>query len=338
LAVGLVVALAATMVIHVPYVIISPGDATALNDQVVTIAGAPTFGHRGQLLYLTVQVSSEDPTLLRYLTAGLDHDVDVEPKADVIGGCATYEENARLNDELMSESQDAAKTVALRRLGYPVVEESSEAVVLDVSCTGPSRGLLMLGDVITAVDGSPVSKADEVGPLVRAHRPGDVVRITVKRGNATQDVTVTLGTKDGAAFLGIATRTMTTERFPFTVSIDTQRVSGPSAGLAFALAIVDDLTPGDLTGGRRVAVTGAIDTQGTVSPVGGVAQKTVAARQNGAKLMLVPPGEAKTARAHADGMRIVTVHTLDEALAALQRAGGAAVPAAPSAGVGAPAQ
>ncbi len=337
-AIGLVVAMIAMTLIHVPYVIISPGDATALSDRVVTISGTPTFEHGGALLYLTVEVSTGDPTLLRYLAAHLDHDVDIEPKANVIGGCATYDENARLNDELMTESQDAAKTVALRRLGYPVVEESAKAVVVDVVCTGPSRGRLMLGDVITAVDGVPVSTADDVGPLVRAHHPGDSVRVTVRRGTATQDVSVTLGAKDGAAYLGIATQTMTTEHFPFTVSIDTAQVSGPSAGLAFALAIIDDLTPGDLTGGRRVAVTGEIDAQGNVGPVGGVAQKTVAARENGATLMLVPPGGAKDARAHAQGMRVVTVKTLDQALAALQRAGGAPAPAAPSAGGGAPAQ
>jgi PDZ domain-containing protein len=110
------------------------------------------------------------------------------------------------------------------------------------------------------------------------------------------------------------------------VHIDTHRVSGPSAGLACALAIVDDLTPGDLTGGKRVAITGAIAPDGSVTPVGGVAQKTIAARESGAKLMLVPVGEAATARAHADGMPIVTVRTLDGALAALQRSGGSPVP------------
>ena len=338
LATGLVGTLVATTLIHVPYVIISPGSATALDDQVVSITGTPTFAHSGAVLYLTVLASSEDPTLLRYLVAHLDHDVDIEPKANVIGGCATYDENSRLNDELMTQSQDAAKTVALRRLGYSVVTESTKAVVADVLCTGPSRGRLMLGDVITAVDGTPVSTAEDVGPLVRTHHPGEVARITVRRGEVTQDVNVPLGTKDAAAYLGIAIQTMTTERFPFTVKIDTARVSGPSAGLAFALAIIDDLTPGALTGGRRVAVTGEIDAQGNVGQVGGVAQKTVAARENGATLMLVPPGEAKTARTHAEGMQVVTVRTLDQALAALQRAGGAAVPVVPSAGVGASAQ
>jgi PDZ domain-containing protein len=99
-------------------------------------------------------------------------------------------------------------------------------------------------------------------------------------------------------------------------------VSGPSAGLAFTLAIIDDLTPGDLTGGKRVAITGTISPDGTVGPVGGVAQKAVAARSAGAKLMLVPPQEYDDAKSHADGMTVVRVSTLDDALRALRNNGG----------------
>ena len=112
------------------------------------------------------------------------------------------------------------------------------------------------------------------------------------------------------------------------MNIDTAKVSGPSAGLAFTLAIIDSLTPGNLTGGKKVAITGEIEPDGSVGPVGGVEQKTVAARQNGAKLMIVPVGEAAGARAHANGMKIVAVHNLDEALAALAKAGGDPVPRA----------
>ena len=227
---------------------------------------------------------------MRYLFAKLDDDVDVEKRENVIG-CATYDESARINTELMTQSQDDAKTVALRRLGYTVTDTGTPRVILDVSCTGPSKGRLMQGDVVTAIDGTPVSNAEQIRPLIQAHRPGTTVRITVDRGGTSTDVSVKAGARDGLGFLGIVTQTMTSERYPLNVQIDTDKVSGPSAGLAFALAIIDDLTPGDLTGGRRVAVTGAIARDGSVTPVGGVAQKAVAARESGAKLMLVPVGE-----------------------------------------------
>jgi PDZ domain-containing protein len=99
-------------------------------------------------------------------------------------------------------------------------------------------------------------------------------------------------------------------------------VSGPSAGLAFTLAIIDQLTPGSLTGGKKVAVTGAINDDGTVGPVGGVKQKAITARRAGAELMLVPSFEYKDARLRAGNMKVVAVDTVDDALRALERAGG----------------
>jgi PDZ domain-containing protein len=126
--------------------------------------------------------------------------------------------------------------------------------------------------------------------------------------------------------VGIVTQAFVDYRFPIDVRIDTARVGGPSAGLAFTLAIIDDLTPGSLTGGERVAVTGTISPDGKVGPVGGVEQKAITARTNGVQLMLVPKAEVRDARRGAGDVRVVGVDTIDEALAALQDAGGAAVP------------
>ena len=307
--------------IRVPYIITSPGEATPLDADVVSITGAPTYSLDDDLLFLTVRVSNRDPNLWRYLFALLDDDVSVDKREEVIG-CQSYAESTRLNDLLMSESQDAATTVALRRLGYEVVEEGNRVVVVDVLCDGPSRDRLMAGDVITAVDGTPVAVADDVRPLVVAHSPGERLRVTVDRGGETREVDLRLGERDGAAFMGIRSQTVTEQHFPFSVKIDTRSVSGPSAGLAFTLAIIDELTPGDLTGNQRVAVTGSILPDGTVQVVGGVPQKTVTARERGVSLMLVPRGEAREARSHAGDMRVVAVGTIDEALQALEQSGG----------------
>ncbi len=316
-----VIAATAMAFVHVPYVIISPGDATALNGQVVTIAGAPTYSHRGQLLYLTVRVSNDDPNIWRYVFAELDDDVSVQKREAVIG-CASYAESGRLNQDLMVQSQNTAKQVALERLGYQVTQNGARVVIVNVQCGGPADGRLQLDDVVTAVDGTPIAKAEDVRPLVLAHQPGETVRFTVQRAGATRQVSVRLGAHDGAALVGIATQTFTDSSFPVDISIDTARVSGPSAGLAFTLAIIDDLTRGDLTGGGRVAITGSIESDGTVGVVGGVEQKAVTARRQGARLMIVPVGEEKAARAHADGMQVVAVRNVDEALAALAAQGG----------------
>jgi PDZ domain-containing protein len=342
---ALAAAVVAASFVHVPYVIISPGDATALDQRVVTVSGARTYPHGGDFLYLTVRVSNSDPTVWRWLFAQLDGDVSVVKKQDVIG-CASYADSSRLNDLLMRQSQVVAKTVALRRLGYKVVEKTKRIVIVDVECGGPSQGTVSPGDTVQAVDGTTVATAEQVRPLIEAHRPGDRVRLTVVREGATRDLTVRTGRQTGnpqhpcgpvegtgprgKACVGVAIQTIADVQFPVDIRIDTRRVSGPSAGLAFTLAIIDDLTPGDLTGGRKVAVTGTILPDGHVGVVGGVEQKTVTARENGATLMIVPADEAKAAREHAGGMRIVAVKTIGDALRALRRAGGDPIPPEPS--------
>ena len=329
------VALFAAPFIHVPYVIVGPGDATPLDDTVLQVEGAPTYEHRGDLLYLTVTVSNRDPNLYRWLFAKLDPDSDVSKRRTIIG-CAGYEESNRLAVSAMDQSQDTAKAVALRALGYTVGSEAGPVQIIDVVCGGPSQGKLQLGDQIVAIDGIPVHTSDDIRPPIVAHQPGETAVFTVLRDDERLDVKVRLGgrkdpdTGARVTYAGIYTQQEVRHELPLSVDIDTQRVSGPSAGLAFTLAIIDQLTPGNLTGGRNVAVTGAIRDDGAVLDVGGVKQKAVTARRAGAKLMIVPVGEAADARAHAGDMKVVGVTTIDEALRALERAGGAPI-AAPAA-------
>ena len=323
----LVVLLAAPF-IHVPYVIVGPGDATPLDRSVVQVHGAQTYGGDGDLLYLTVTVSNRDPNLYRWLFAKLDPDIDVSKKQSVIGGCASYAESNRLAVDQMDQSQDTAKAVALRKLGYTVETNAGPVQIVDVICGGPSEGKLELGDQIVAIDGQPVNTAEDVRPPIVAHKPGETAVFTVLRDDERQNIDVRLGAhKDretGARvpYAGIYTQQEIRHDMPVTVDIDTQRVSGPSAGLAFTLAIIDQLTPGSLTGHEKVAVTGAINDDGTVGPVGGVKQKAITARRAGAKLMLVPSLEYEDARSRAGDMKVVAVDTVDDALRALERAGG----------------
>ena len=156
-------------------------------------------------------------------------------------------------------------------------QTGSSVAILDVQCDGPSDGLLHAGDRITAVDGTPVHTADEVGPLIKAKSPGETVHLTVDRSGKPHEVAVKLGARDGTGFLGIVSQTLFDWQFPVDVKIDTRHVSGPSGGLAFTLAIIDDAHARRPHGGRKVAVTGAIAADGSVQPVGGVEQKAVAA-------------------------------------------------------------
>jgi PDZ domain-containing protein len=176
-----------------------------------------------------------------------------------------------------------------------------------------------------------VNLAEEVRPPIVAHQPGETAVFTVLRDGERLDVKVRLGERKDAdagepvTYAGIFTQQEVRHQLPLSVDIDTQRVSGPSAGLAFTLAIIDQLTPGSLTGGKNVAITGAIKEDGSVEIVGGVEQKAVTARRAGAKFMIVPKGEVQDARSRAGDMKVVGVDTVDDALRVLERAGGAPI-------------
>jgi PDZ domain-containing protein len=332
----------AGLLIHLPYVIISPGSATPLDSSVVAIDGAPTYPHRASVMFLTVRVSTSDPSLWRLVRAWLDPDRDVEKRTTVIG-CLTDTENQDYNTELMDQSQNDAKYVALTRLGYHVTADPAQIRVIEVCRGAPAYGKLHAGDRIVTVDGHAVVSNTAVGPLVQQHAPGDPVVVGYERRGIAGTTTVAVGRyvglgtpsvrcvavhrrTTGMPCLGVTTQDFVLYQFPIDVQINTSRVGGPSAGLAFTLAIIDDLTPGALTGGRRVAVTGAIAPDGSVGEVGGVEQKAITARANGVQLMIVPKQEVRDARRGAGTVRVVGVSTVDDALAALQKAGGVPVP------------
>jgi Lon-like protease len=333
-AIIVVLAILAGTLIRLPYVLIAPGSAESL-ERVVKIDGAPTYAHRGQLLLLTVSVSSDRPNAFAVLSGWLDENTEIVPEDEVLQG-KSREEDQRLNRLQMADSQMTAKRVALERLGYTVPVTGTGVAVTGVQKGSPADGELRIGDVITAVDGQPVTLAEELGPAVRNRQPGDPVTFTVDRRGTTSDVTIETRAAEGGQCpgrpqIGVVSRTRDEKfDFPVDVEIDTGKISGPSAGLAFTLTIIDDLTPGDLTDGKKVAVTGTIEPGGAVGPIGGVEQKAVTADRAGAKLFLVPTAEVRDARAHAGDMRVVGIRTLDDALNELSTFGGeVSVPPAP---------
>ena len=334
-AVLVVLAILGSVLIRLPYVLIAPGTASAV-ERVVKIDGAPTYEHRGELLFLTVSVSSDRPNVLTVLSGWLDDDTEIVPEDEVLQG-RSRAEDARLNKLEMAGSQMTAKRVALERLGYSVPVSGAGAVVTAVQKGAPADGKLRVGDVITAVDGQPITLADELGPIVRTRPAREPVTFSVDRDGSSTPVTVATraaaeGPCQGRPQVGVQTATRSEKfDFPVDVEIDTGRVSGPSAGLAFTLTILDELSPGDLTGGKKVAVTGTIRGDGSVGPIGGAEQKAVTARQAGAKLFLVPTEELQEARSRAGGMKVAGIRSLDDALTELQNFGGdeTGIPPAP---------
>ncbi len=322
----LIVPILAGVFIRVPYYLISPGEARGVAE-LIKVKGdnAKEFPPKGKILFTTVSLAG-NVNVFRALAGWIDDEVEVIPEKQITGG-APRQEVRQQNIQAMVDSKLTATKVALERLGYRVSVNGDGALVTDVKVGDPADGQLQVGDVIKTIDGEAVTLHDQVVSKVRQHQPGDVIKIGFNRGGADKTVELTsVADPEGRARIGVVLQTNNLKYdFPIDVSIETGLVGGPSAGLAFTLALIDDLTEGELTGGRNVAVTGTIDAAGTVGPVGGVTQKTVTARDAGAIAFLVPPEEEKDAKRFAGKMEIIPIETLADALAALHRLGGSEV-------------
>ncbi len=310
--------------VPLPYYAYRPGSVRD-TEPLITVADEQTFPSRGSISYTTV--SLRQATLFGMLAGWLDDDVDVFPREKVLGD-RNAEENRTLNLQMMDTSKQVAAQVALERLGHPVDVSITGETVVNVLPDLPADGVLEPGDTITAVNGEALDEPDDLTRLLADDRPGDEVKVTVEppTGSQPRDVELALGADPddpGRAIIGIEVTGRGIDfDFPIDVTIDTGDVGGPSAGLAFTLAIIDDLTPGDLTGGADVAVTGTINSDGTVGPVGGTGQKAAAVRAQGYDVFLVPSADYAAARQHAGDVDVIAVDTLDEALAALADLGG----------------
>lgn len=311
--------------IQVPYYAIAPGDALAVRPLVRVVDG-PSFTPKGSMFLCTVSLGPT--TIFEALQGWLDPNVDVVPERVIVPPNADADEVRTINLQAMDTSKEQAIGVAFEELGYDAITGGG-AEIVQVQKGSPGAGLLVAGDVITAIDGTPVELDAEAVTTLRTHEPGDVAHLTItpKGGGAPKDVPVTLGTNpdgSGRPFVGVNLRTAAPRfNFPYKVDIASDRIGGPSAGLAFTLQVLDQLTKGELTGGRQVAATGTIELDGSVGEVGGVAQKTAAVRAAGVHLFLVPTSEVADARRHAGkGLRVEGVRNIHDALRILAGLGG----------------
>jgi Lon-like protease len=326
--IGAIVVLCAS--ITVPYYALTPGSARP-TEPLVSVEGAETFPSNGEVLFTTVHVEHLNLVAWARDRVGLLPDSwNVLTEEEYLGP-NTESENDQINANLMTNSKDVASYVALEHLGYDVSISGTGAVVVQIVDGMPAADVLEVGDTIVAIDGEPVELTEQVAEMVGGRAPGDTISLNIETtDDETEEVSVTLAARDDdpdAGFLGVATTTRELEfNLPIDVEIDSGNVGGPSAGLAFTLAILDTMTPGDLTGGDDVAVTGTMSPDGSVGAVGGVAQKVVAAADEGAEVFLVPASELEQAAAGApDDIRVEPVDDLDDALAILDQLGGNAL-------------
>lgn len=245
---------------------------------------------------------------------------DLVPAHALVPPGSTFRERREQNRRLMSRSQEIAAAVALRELGYDVEAEPEGASVSAVASDAPADGKLEPTDVIVAVDGSPVETPADLRRLIAKHEPGETVRLRVRTGATTRAVevgTVESEQEQGRPIIGVQVEQSADIDLPRDVKIDLGSVGGPSAGLAFALDIVEELR-GDVDQGLRVAATGQIELDGSVTSVGAIKQKVIGAKRAGADVFLVPAGDnAAVARRHAGDLRVIPVESFRQALRSL---------------------
>ncbi len=313
--------LASATVTPVPYVAYKPGPTFDTLGEVggtpvIAIEGRETFPTDGQLDLTTISVVPR-LTLLQAVSGWLDDDRAVVPREFVYPPGQTDAEVNRRNEERKLESENAATIAALNQLGVPF---TLSVEVQRVEPGLPAEGELEPGDVLTAVDGRPVEGSAQLRELISGRPPGTDVRIGYQREGEPAETTITTTRPESGedrSIIGI----LLAERpeYPFTVTITLQRVGGPSAGLMFALGIIDKLGPESLTGGRYIAGSGEISGDGQVGAIGGIQQKLAASRDKGAEVFLVPAGNfAEAAERAPEGLLLVRVSTLQEALGALE--------------------
>jgi PDZ domain-containing protein len=310
--------------VPLPYYLFRPGSVRD-TEPLIAVEGTTVYPSDGSIGYTTV--SLRQATLFGLMQGWMDDDIDIFGRERVLQG-RNVSENRAVNLQMMDDSKQVATQVALERLGYQV-DVTVGQTVADVLPDMPADGVFRVGDTITAIDGETFDDAGDLRRLLADDPPGDTVSATViprgGGGEKTVELALAADADDptrGVMGVEVVPQVLTYD-FPVDVQIDTGDVGGPSAGLAFTLAIIDDLTPGDLTGGEDVAVTGTISGDGTVGPVGGTGQKAAAVRDAGMSLFLVPSGDYQDAVARAgDDLEVVAVDTLDEALAALAERGG----------------
>lgn len=319
------VLLVLAMTLPVPYIILSPGPTydtlgtyqnSGKDQSIIGIIGRRPNRTTGHLNLTTVSYSTDRLTVFNALSAWLQSDEVVVPRSALFPPGKSTDAVDKQNTAEFSQSQDAAISAASCELGYP-----AKFGVVTVVGGGPAQGRLRPQDVLTAVADRPANSQQALLAILTTQQPGTKVPVAITRTGKPAIVQVTLGKplsgRRGAS-MGIVAGQVC--QLPFQVDLGLgNSIGGPSAGLMFALGIIDKVGPADLTKGRFIAGTGTIDATGNVGPIGGIQLKMIAARKAGATVFLAPVGNCPDVNgAIPGGLQVVKVDSLHSAIADLK--------------------
>ena len=314
-----------------PYVIEQPGPvyntlgSASYNTghrPLITIAKAKTYPTSGALDMLTVNIAGSPdsrPSWAQIAGAWFDPSQAVVPIDEIYAPQQSVKQSNAESAAEMTGSQQSATAAALHELGIAFVTTIG---VADTVKGSAAAGILKAGDVIESINGKKFIDTDSIRNAVVAN--GTHSAMTVRFTRDGKQKTATLTPRPSGAPSQPAIGVLLTEKyeFPIDVKIQLQDVGGPSAGMMFALGIIDKLTPGALTGGKHIAGTGEIDASGTVGAIGGIRQKMYGARSAGAKYFLAPAsncsGDDGVVGHIPSGLTVFATSSLHQSMTALK--------------------
>jgi len=267
---------------------------------------------KGEIFFLAVLVRKAN--LLERLFPSIRSGATLVPASALRPPGVSEGAQRKIDERDMSQSQSLAAAVALRVLGYKVIARQNGAEIAEIVPGTPAVGKLKPTDVIVSVDGHRVRTPADLRRLIRAHRAGELVHLGVRDSRGLRTVDLHTKEEGGHPVIGVIIDQSANIKLPFPVKIEAGSVVGPSAGLAFALEILEKLGR-NVDRGYRVAATGQLELNGAVLPIGGVEQKTIEAKNSHVDILLIPAGDnASEARKYAGSMRVIPVHSFQQAL------------------------
>lgn len=297
--------------------VLAPGLALAVGPM-VSVPAKYYHAHAGS--FILTSVLEQAPILTAEWAAGkLDPAVKIVPAGQIVPENSTLQEQALQGYQMMDESEITAIVVGLRLAGYQASLVGKGAEVVSILSDSPSRSIIHLGDVITKLDGHMIQTSADLVSQIRSLTQAKTVHLQVERNHSLKELNVPLMPPDvsgGTPKIGIGVQTAGLDtHLPFPVQITPQKiVGGPSAGLMFTLTVYNDLSASDLTGGRKIAGTGTINPDGTVGPIGGVAEKVAAAEAAGATYFLCPVDNYAEALPAARHIKVIEIATAQQAV------------------------
>jgi Lon-like protease len=326
--------------IPTPYVLLSPGTPQNILNSAITITGAEVFPTTGKMAVTSVMVTNPDSYMTGFdiLYGWARGEQAVLPRVEIYPENESAEESIQQGAADMQASQVSATTAALTLLGY---KGEIKLIVNSINESTDAFKKLKAGDQLLEIDGQQLTSTTQLLDFLKGKKPGEVITLKIKRelavqkssGDLNEELTVKVklsARDDNSAFIGIIVEMV--QNFPISVKIKLAETGGPSGGLIFALGIIEKLQSENLTRGRNIAGTGTISDTGEVGPIGGITEKIIGAKKDGVEIFLAPIENCLDISTPDlfDGIKVVPVATLTEALAVLRAPDGAKLASCPT--------